>query len=93
MKDFWAEELQNQRKGKLLKVAILIVILLIIIAFAVLIVVYFQNTDFRKWCDENIIKKEIQQENTKYIDIDGDDNTKVYAYDKYICFSAVVNAL
>ena len=85
MKDFWAEELQNQRKGKLLKVAILIVILLIIIAFAVLIVVYFQNTDFRKWCDENIIKKEIQQENTKYIDIDGDDNTKVYAYDKYIC--------
>lgn len=47
MKDFWAEELQNQRKGKLLKVAILIVILLIIIAFAVLIVVYFQNTDFR----------------------------------------------
>ena len=51
MKDFWAEELQNQRKGKLLKVAILIVILLIIIAFAVLIVVYFQNTDFRKWCD------------------------------------------
>ena len=85
MKDFWAEELQNQRKGKLLKVAILIVILLIIIAFAVLIVVYFQNTDFRKWCDENIIKKEIQQENTKYIDIDGDDNTKVCAYDKYIC--------
>ena len=66
MKDFWAEELQNQRKGKLLKVAILIVILLIIIAFAVLIVAYFQNTDFRKWCDENIIKKEIQQENTIY---------------------------
>ena len=61
MKDFWAEELQNQRKGKLLKVAILIVILLIIIAFAVLIVVYFQNTDFRKWCDENRMPRNSQK--------------------------------
>ena len=31
MKDFWAEGLQNQRKGKLKKVAILVMILLIII--------------------------------------------------------------
>ena len=32
MKDFWAEGLQNQRKGKLKKVAILVIILVIIIA-------------------------------------------------------------
>lgn len=85
MKDFWAEELQNQRKGKLRKIALLIFILLIIIAIIVVISIYFFNTEFRQWCDENVLKKEIYQEDTKYIDLDGDENTQVYAYDKYIC--------
>ena len=37
MKDFWAEELQNQRKGKLRKVVILVAILLIIIGIVFVI--------------------------------------------------------
>ena len=57
MKDFWAEELQNQRKGKLKKLAVLIGFLTIIIAIIVLIVVYIYNLDFRKWCDENVFRK------------------------------------
>mgnify|MGYP003301314655 CR=1 FL=1 len=85
MKDFWAEELQNGRKRKVLKVAILVIILLIIIAIMVLISIYFLNIDFRNWCDEKVLRKEILQENTKYIELDGDENTQVYAYDKYIC--------
>lgn len=85
MKDFWAEELQNQRKGKLRKTAVLVVILLIILAIMVLISIYFLNIEFRNWCDENVLRKEILQEDTKYIELDGDENTKVYAYDKYIC--------
>lgn len=85
MKDFWAEELQNQRKGKLFKVALLVLILLIIIAIIATIGVYFFNLEFRQWCDENILRKELLQEDTKYIELDGDDNTQVYAYDKYIC--------
>ena len=35
MKDFWAEELQNQRKGKIGKTILLVVILLIIIAIII----------------------------------------------------------
>jgi len=85
MKDFWAEELQNQRKGKLKKTVILVLILLIIIAIMVLISVYIINTEFRNWCDENVLKKEILQEDTEYIELDGDENTQVYAYNKYIC--------
>ena len=85
MKDFWAEGLQNQRKGKLKKVAILVMILLIIIAILILISVYFFNLEFRKWCDENVFKKEILEADTKCIELDGDENTQVYAYDKYIC--------
>jgi len=85
MKDFWAEGLQNQRKGKLRKVIILVIILLIIIAILALIGVYFFNMEFRNWCDEKIFRKEILQEDARYIEIDGDENTQVYAYDKYIC--------
>ena len=85
MKDFWAEELQNQQKGKKRKVAVLVIILLIIISIMVLVSIYFLNVEFRNWCDENVLMKEILQKDTKYIELDGDENTQVYAYDKYIC--------
>lgn len=85
MKDFWAEGLQNQRKGKLRKVAIFVMILIVLIAISVLISVYFFNVEFRNWCDDNVLRKEILQADTKSIDLDGDENTQVYAFDKYIC--------
>ncbi len=85
MKDFWAEGLQNQQKGKLKKVLIFVLLLLVLIAIVVLISVYFFNLEFRNWCDEKVLRKELLQENTKYIEIDGDENTQVYAYDKYVC--------
>lgn len=85
MKDSLADGLQNQQKGRLRKVALLVIILLILIAILVLISVYFFNLSFRNWCDEKILRKEILQEDTKCIELDGDENTQVYAYDKYIC--------
>ena len=85
MKDFWAEEQQNQRKGKLKKLAILITFIIIVIAFLVLIAVYMLNMEFRRWCDDNILIKEVQEEDAKTIELDSNENAKVYAYDKYIC--------
>ncbi len=85
MKDFWAEELQNQRKGKVLKLILFIIVLLIIIAIIALICIYFFNFEFRQWCDENVLKREVLQEDTQSIELDGDENTQIYAYDKYIC--------
>ena len=85
MKDFWAEELQNQRKGKVGKTVLLVILLLIIIAIMVLISIYFINLEFRTWCDENVLRKELLQEDTKHIELDGNESTQVYAYDKYIC--------
>ncbi len=85
MKDFWVAGLQNQRRDRLKKLAIFIGILIVIIAVIAVILVYMNNLDFRKWCDGNILKKEISQKDTKSIDIDGDENTQIYAYDKYIC--------
>lgn len=85
MKDFWAEELQNRKKNRVFKIIILIILLLIIILIGISICEYYINLDFRQWCDENLLKKEIMQKNTKSIELDGDENTKVYAYEKYIC--------
>ena len=85
MKDFWAEELQNQRKGKLKKLSILIVCIILLCAIITLILVYLFNLNFRMWCDNNVLMKEIKQDKTRTIDLDGDENIQIYAYDKYIC--------
>lgn len=85
MKDFWAKELQNRKKNRILKRIILAILVLLIIAIGIFIYEYYRNLDFRQWCDENVLKKEIMQEDTKCIELDGDENTKVYSYEKYIC--------
>lgn len=85
MKDFLANELHNRRKSRIIKLTILIVLILIIITMFVLTCIYFNNINFRKWCDENIIDKEISQINVKNITISKDENVQVFAYDKYIC--------
>lgn len=85
MKDFWAEGLQNHRKGKIKKVILLIIVLLIFIALMALISIYFMNYEFRQWCDEKVLRKEILQEDTVMIEIDNSDDVQVWAYDKYIC--------
>ncbi len=83
--DFWAGELQNRRKSRITKLIILILILLLIIAIIVMFIIYYNNVEFRTWCDENVIKKEILQDDVKTIEINKNDNVQVYAYDKYIC--------
>ena len=83
--DFWAGELQNRRKSRITKLIILSLILLLIIAIIVMFIIYYNNVEFRTWCDENVIKKEILQYDVKTIEINKNDNVQVYAYDKYIC--------
>ena len=85
MKDFWAEGLQNHKKEKILRISVLILIILIFLATVTCIIIYYNNIEFRQWCDENVWKKEVTEEKTKSIDLDGDENTQVYAYEKYIC--------
>ena len=85
MKDFWAEGLQNHKKEKILKITILIIIVLLFLALIGCIIIYYNNMNFRQWCDENVWKKEITEAETKAIDLEADDNTQVYAYEKYIC--------
>lgn len=85
MKDFWAEGLENQRKEKIKKFLILLSVILVLVGIVVIILCYIYYIPFRNWCDNKILKKEILQESTKSIELDGDENTQIYAYDKYIC--------
>ena len=85
MKDFLANELQNRRRNRVIKFTILLIFILIIITTIILTCVYFYNVNFRKWCDEKIINKEVSQSKVKSITISKDENVQVFAYDKYIC--------
>ena len=85
MKDFLANELQNRRRNRIIKLTILFIFILITSVFCILTCVYFNNVNFRMWCDENIINKEISQSKVKKIVISKDENVQVFAYDKYIC--------
>lgn len=85
MKDFLANELQNRRRNRVIKFTILLIFILIIITTIILTCVYFYNVNFRKWCDEKVINKEVSQSKVKSITINKDENVQVFAYDKYIC--------
>lgn len=84
MKEFWNEtpnKIKKINKKKVKNITILAIISLILIIF---ISLYIANAEARNWIDINILKKEVMQENVTSIDIDPNQNTKVYAYNKYI---------
>ena len=85
MKDFLANELQNRRRNRIIKLTILVLFIIAIIIMFILICIYFNNVSFRKWCDENIVNKEVLQSKVKSITVNKDENVQVFAYDRYIC--------
>ena len=61
MKDFLSNELQSRRKSRIIKLTILIIFILIIITSFILVCFYFNNVNFRKWCDENVVNKLVEK--------------------------------
>lgn len=76
----------NEYKEKLtVKKRIIIgVIFLIIVAIIIAGIVYMNNDKFREWMDTYIFRKNIENTDITYIEIDSSNNPSVYAYDKYI---------
>lgn len=60
------------------------VILIILITIVTLIILYVNNEQFRNWTDIYIFKKNIENTDIAYIEIDSSKNPKIFAYDKYI---------
>lgn len=78
-------DINKYREKLTLKRKIMIgIILAIIIAIITVGVLYIKNDNFRNWMDVYIFKKNIQNTDTVYIEIDSSKNQNIFAYDKYI---------
>jgi hypothetical protein len=82
MENFFDEEKKKKINTK--KVAIVSIIAFLLLLTIILVIVYCNNASFRKWTDKNILLKEVEQGDTASIEYNGDKNSNVYAYDKYI---------
>lgn len=76
----------NKYKEKLtIKKRIIIgIIFSIIIALIIAFCIYIKNSSFRGWVDTYIFRKNIENTDITYIEIDASNNPNIYAYDKYI---------
>ena len=81
MKDFWNEETKKINKKK---IVISSIIAIIIIALITIGIIYAKNEQFRNWMDENIFKKNINQETLPSIEIKENENPNIYAFNQNI---------
>ena len=54
------------------------------VAIIVLVSMYIGNNEFRGWTDKYIFGKEMTENTGAIIDVDGESNSYVYAYDRYV---------
>lgn len=83
MRDFWEEEKPKKKINKK-KIVIIVLIVLILISSIVLAVVYFKNEQAREWIDKNVFRKEVLQNEATTIDLNDEESSNIYAFNKYI---------
>lgn len=82
MKDYWEEpEIKKINKKKII---IATIIAIIIIALVTTVIIYINNKEARNWIDKNILQKEKTQNNLPSIEIEEENNSNIYAFNKYI---------
>ncbi len=72
--------LEKEKKKKMALIISIILVTLIILAIAF----YIGNRNFRTFFDRYILGKEITENNATSIDIRDQENSSIYAFDKYI---------
>ena len=82
MKDYWKEPEEKKINKKKIIIAILIIILIAIIT--TFTITYINNKTAREWIDKNIFQKEKTQNNLPSIEIEDENNSNIYAFNKYI---------
>lgn len=83
MRDFWEEE-EPKKKINRKKIVIIVLIVLILISSIVFAVVYFKNEQAREWIDKNVFRKEVLQNEATTIDLNDEESSNIYAFNKYI---------
>ena len=87
MKDYWKESITDEILPQKINKKKLIIIILIAILAIVLItttIIYYNNRQAREWIDKNIFRKEIMQDKVSTIELKENENTNIYAFNKYI---------
>ena len=84
MRDYWEETETKNKKINAKKIILSIVIAILVVAVIVIGALYVTNNEFRNWIDVEILRKEISQDKVTTIELDEDESTSVYAFNKYI---------
>ena len=86
MKDIWIESEVGKKNKKINKKKLIItsLIILIVVLCIVVIGLYYTNKQCREWIDKNILRKEVIQDKVATIDLKENQNSNIYAFNKYI---------
>ena len=84
MKDYWKEEKTAENKINKKKIAIVVIIIIVVILITTITIIYQTNRNARNWIDKVILRKEVMQDKVTTIELKEDQNTNIYAFNRYI---------
>ena len=84
MKDYWNEPENNLKKFNKKRIIISIIIAVFIIFILTITIIYYTNKPARDWIDREILRKEVMQDNVATIELKEDQNSNIYAFNRYI---------
>lgn len=84
MKDIWIDATNKEKKVNKKKTVILTIIIVFIVIAIITIGLYSTNDKAREWIDKNIFRKEVLQDKVATIDLKENQDSNIYAFNKYI---------
>ena len=84
MKDIWIDATNKENKVNKKKIVILTIIIVFIVIAIITIGLYSTNDKAREWIDKNIFRKEVLQDKVATIDLKENQDSNIYAFNKYI---------
>ncbi len=84
MKDIWIDATNKEKKVNKKKIFILTIIIVFIVIAIIIIGLYSTNDKAREWIDKNIFRKEVLQDKVATIDLKENQDSNIYAFNKYI---------
>lgn len=84
MKDIWIDATNKEKKVNKKKIVILTIIIVFIVIAIITIGLYSTNDKAREWIDKNIFRKEVLQDKVATIDLKENQDSNMYAFNKYI---------
>ena len=84
MKDIWIDATNKEKKVNKKIIVILTIIIVFIVIAIITIGLYSTNDKAREWIDKNIFRKEVLQDKVATIDLKENQDSNIYAFNKYI---------